>query len=763
MFGSFVKFVVTVNLLECGLQSEQLRLESEPSNGLPAFLKEKTRKDRLYNEVIKFLANNNVGWCDPEFGKPFICDLSNVLWYIDGHHEVLASRSCPIPSLFKSFVGFNKPELSKHRKRSISNMSKDKLVEYSTVLQNYVVSSWIQQAEWSFLKEGLVTLVESLASYASYLSMRNKAMKLHHSSPEPSVSFSDAQSIKFIKSSSDMSPLLTELNTAIKSSPYYTRIFVNDYTPDDKRRRYLFMRELDKGVSEPTYLFTYTHPSNVGNYHFIWKVPSSVADMGNSSDNLRLIEEIKKEIPVYHTRAMKKEFLTLYGRISPESKPYLLRSMYYALTKDSSAPRTTAEREIDERVQEALLAEDIDIIIDLRHLNSSSEDNFSLFWAKCNEYLTTCTTVHERRHDTVSFMAKAISVRDLIEQVSKMCPEGTPIPSESWMRFNFFPRNPHTVTAKRYRKQLQAKHVIQKRQFRKTHIDAHYCAALFRYMREYAVKLRSVALFVCLDDKHRIKVGEPGFPLAAVERGREVIVSLNETFCVGDHDFSKFSLIPSVTLLVDIPVTMTGSWYRGQVHIGIKDAIFEPSSPLRHATELYHYLLPNMVGRHALFIYSDGGPDHRLTYVSVQLSLMALFLNLDLDLLVAARTAPSHSWANPVERVMSTINLGLQCVGVMRKKMEDEDEKVFERSKNLKELRANCIDHKDAVAQTLQPVKDLIASILQRLELKEKKFTIFQSASEWQIEQFWEILLQVSKNDHFIVVMHGMVIVIFTQ
>uniref|UniRef100_A0A1X7SEY3 Uncharacterized protein n=1 Tax=Amphimedon queenslandica TaxID=400682 RepID=A0A1X7SEY3_AMPQE len=252
MFGSFVKFVVTVDLLECGLQSKQLRLESEPSNGLPAFLKEKTRKDRLYNEIVKFLANNNVGWCDPEFGKPFICDLCNVLWYVDGHHEVLASRSCPIPSLFKSFVGFNKPELSKHRKRSISNMSKDKLVEYSTILQNYVVSSWIQQAEWSFLKEGLVTLVESLASYASYLSMRNKAMKLHHSSPEPSVSFSDAQSIKFMKSSSDISPLLTELDTAIKSSSYYTHIFVNDYTPDDKRRRYLFMRELDRGVSEPS-------------------------------------------------------------------------------------------------------------------------------------------------------------------------------------------------------------------------------------------------------------------------------------------------------------------------------------------------------------------------------------------------------------------------------------------------------------------------------------------------------------------------------
>lgn len=62
-------------------------------------------------------------------------------------------------------------------------------------------------------------------------------------------------------------------------------------------------------------------------------------------------------------------------------------------------------------------------------------------------------------------------------------------------------------------------------------------------------------------------------------------------------------------------------------------------------------------------MYTDGGPDHRLTYVSVQLSLIAIFLELDLDVLIAARTAPNYSWANPVERIMSIINLGLQCVG----------------------------------------------------------------------------------------------------
>ena len=81
-----------------------------------------------------------------------------------------------------------------------------------------------------------------------------------------------------------------------------------------------------------------------------------------------------------------------------------------------------------------------------------------------------------------------------------------------------------------------------------------------------------------------------------------------------------FSLIPSVILLVEIPDSIEGSWYKGKVLVGIKDAVFEASSPIRHATELYRCLVNRIDDRHMLFIYSDGGPDHRLTYVSVQLS-----------------------------------------------------------------------------------------------------------------------------------------------
>ena len=63
--------------------------------------------------------------------------------------------------------------------------------------------------------------------------------------------------------------------------------------------------------------------------------------------------------------------------------------------------------------------------------------------------------------------------------------------------------------------------------------------------------------------------------------------------------------------------------------------------------------------------------------MSVKLALIALFRHLNLDFLISLRTAPSNSWANPVERVMSIVNIGLQGIGVMRRKMSDEFEKAI--------------------------------------------------------------------------------------
>lgn len=87
-------------------------------------------------------------------------------------------------------------------------------------------------------------------------------------------------------------------------------------------------------------------------------------------------------------------------------------------------------------------------------------------------------------------------------------------------------------------------------QVRVHHVDSHYCAAAWRYLREFSILHKELVSLVSLDDKHKVKVGEPSYPLAAAERGKQVIVGPNEVMAVGDHYFLKCSLTPSVIFIV---------------------------------------------------------------------------------------------------------------------------------------------------------------------------------------------------------------------
>ena len=187
-------------------------------------------------------------------------------------------------------------------------------------------------------------------------------------------------------------------------------------------------------------------------------------------------------------------------------------------------------------------------------------------------------------------------------------------------------------------------------------------------------------------------------------------MKVGASFEVGDHDFTKFSIVPSVILVNDIPTEITGSWYSGKVFYALKESAFEPSSPIRHVTELCSCLHRLGDVNPVLLLYTDGGPDHHLTYLSVQVALIALFRKLNLDYLCAACTAPCHSWKNPVERIMSIFNLGLQSV---RESKDSEYKKVAERCKNLSDLRAAAEKNKEFKATTLDsraPVKVLLTT-----------------------------------------------------
>ena len=117
--------------------------------------------------------------------------------------------------------------------------------------------------------------------------------------------------------------------------------------------------------------------------------------------------------------------------------------------------------------------------------------------------------VDDRRHGPdVAHLPIAISIPDLIKKVANKLPIETLIPSESWVRFQFWPKNRFSEVAKHYNCRFDVKYKVQSRQLRKTHIDSRYCAVLLRYLKEIAVKFRSSAALFFLDDKSKIPIGK---------------------------------------------------------------------------------------------------------------------------------------------------------------------------------------------------------------------------------------------------------------
>ena len=267
-------------------------------------------------------------------------------------------------------------------------------------------------------------------------------------------------------------------------------------------------------------------------------------------------------------------------------------------------------------------------------------------------------------------------------------------------------------------------------------------------MKQYAVNLKDsigdeYVAMISMDDKAKIQVGEPGLPMAAVARGKKVIVGMNQSFMVGDHDFSKVSLLPSVTLIHEIPDSIDGSFYRGQPYCCLKFMPTSPSTPLRHMAELSKIHPEN---KPVLLLFSDGGPDHNVSFVSVQISLIAYFRYGNLDQLIALRTAPGHSYRNPVERINAILNLALQAVGMMRKEMSKEMEDLFKKCGTLKKIRKQMESNpelEEALLDSVQPTIVLLADVISRCRLKENNFKVSTPADQEIMSELFQAVTDV--------------------
>ena len=82
------------------------------------------------------------------------------------------------------------------------------------------------------------------------------------------------------------------------------------------------------------------------------------------------------------------------------------------------------------------------------------------------------------------------------------------IPSDEWVRLQFCPTNATTTRSMHNTGKFNIKFKVQGRLLRKNSDDAHYCAALFRYLREFCIQYNQWTCLISADDKHKVPIGK---------------------------------------------------------------------------------------------------------------------------------------------------------------------------------------------------------------------------------------------------------------
>lgn len=412
-----------------------------------------------------------------------------------------------------------------------------------------------------------------MRKYLCMLEKKNEKIKANQMSLfVPRSPFTDATvSTVLSKGAMPVPECYKDLWTELQTRPLYDAIFLNDFIGDDSSKdvRYHYVSNLLKhGLSGTSFeVMKYSPGGSWRTCIFLWKVPDEGIDRQKSD---RIAGLLKEQMPTFHTRAMQAEFRNRFSNVA-KITPAIRRAIYRFLTDDNSVNDNAISKALDIRMELAINSEDPDLLVDLREMNEGRPGMYNVFWDAFSSYLEEHMAAQERRHGDVGYMPLAISVPDLITQVKEKLPDGTPIPSEAWVRFQFWPKDPSSRSATQYTGRFNVRFHVQTRQIRHTHPDVHYCAALAKYLRSFMVKFKCHSFLHMEDDKHFVNIGEPHCPLASVQRGRRVLVTGPESTrpTALDHDFCRFHVTPSVTLVPEIPNSPADTLYQGQVYYAV--------------------------------------------------------------------------------------------------------------------------------------------------------------------------------------------------
>lgn len=159
-----------------------------------------------------------------------------------------------------------------------------------------------------------------------------------------------------------------------KAPPYLDPVCLNEFCPLRPRLRYQYVHELM--LPFPIECYSYAYGNNLGTLWYIWRIPEDINlhDIGKSK---HLIEKIERDVEVYHTREMRRQFVFRFGLVC-QAKQSVFVDMYQFLTADKSD--TSISRNVLDRLHVMLDCQDPEVVFDLRDNNPGRPESYGDFW-----------------------------------------------------------------------------------------------------------------------------------------------------------------------------------------------------------------------------------------------------------------------------------------------------------------------------------------------------------------------------------------------
>ena len=258
-FGNFIRFYVKLlrnadnqqsttrpNTFEIMLQAQRDAVLLV----LPEKVAVRNKRDELFNDLVELIEKEGLVWKSSEVQCGIAANVLNAirdaLWYLDGHHHTLADQACRVPAIFSSFEGYNKPEKSKHEKRSAAFLSADTLTSHSQRLYgNLQLPFWSRQA-WCGFKTEVELLAQAVAKYAGSLSVKKSRINVLHISSVPARTVADNLTVEYLSPRLSVPRSICAFDEAVQAAGMNVAVDIDHLLPRDRRKRYDVIQDMKK-------------------------------------------------------------------------------------------------------------------------------------------------------------------------------------------------------------------------------------------------------------------------------------------------------------------------------------------------------------------------------------------------------------------------------------------------------------------------------------------------------------------------------------